>query len=70
MCHSCHIRHTWNLEIVAELYLFLNNALHSYGFGHKHIFNLGHGIDQFVNPDNLDILIKHVKEYSTKYHQN
>ena len=47
-----------------------SKIIDSYGFGHKHIFNLGHGIDQFVNPDNLDILIKHVKEYSTKYHQN
>ena len=41
-----------------------SKIIDSYGFGHKHIFNLGHGIDQFVNPDNLDILIKHVKEYS------
>jgi len=41
-----------------------------YGFGHRHIFNLGHGIDQYVNPDNLKILIDHVKEYSKKYHQN
>ena len=47
-----------------------SEIIDNYGFGHKHIFNLGHGIDQFVNPDNLDILIKHVKEYSTKYHQN
>ena len=47
-----------------------SKIIDSYGFGHKHIFNLGHGIDQFVNPDNLGILIKHVKEYSTKYHQN
>ena len=47
-----------------------SKIIDGYGFGHKHIFNLGHGIDQFVNPDNLDILIKHVKEYSTKYHQN
>ena len=47
-----------------------SKIIDSYGFGHKHIFNLGHGIDQFVNPDNLNILIKHVKEYSVKYHKN
>ena len=47
-----------------------SKIIDSYGFGHKHIFNLGHGIDQFVNPDNLDILIKYVKEYSVKYHNH
>ena len=47
-----------------------SKIIDGYGFGHKHIFNLGHGIDQFVNPDNLNILIKHVKEYSVKYHNH
>ena len=45
-------------------------VIDDYGFGHRHIFNLGHGIDQYVNPDNLKILIDHVKEYSKKYHKN
>ena len=47
-----------------------SKILDSYGFGHRHIFNLGHGIDQYVDPENLGILINHVKEYSKKYHQN
>ena len=47
-----------------------SKIIDGYGFGHKHIFNLGHGIDQFVNPDNLNILIKYVKEYSVKYHNH
>ena len=47
-----------------------SRIIDGYGFGHKHIFNLGHGIDQFVNPDNLNVLIKHVKEYSVKYHNH
>ena len=47
-----------------------SKIIDSYGFGHKHIFNLGHGIDQFVDPDNLNVLIKHVKEYSVKYHNH
>ena len=47
-----------------------SKIIDSYGFGHKHIFNLGHGIDQFVNPDNLNVLIKYVKEYSVKYHNH
>ncbi len=47
-----------------------SKLLDTYGFGHKHIFNLGHGIDQYVNPNNLEILINHVKKYSQKYHNN
>ncbi|MAW48628.1 MAG: uroporphyrinogen decarboxylase [Gammaproteobacteria bacterium] len=47
-----------------------SKVIDGYGFGHRHIFNLGHGIDQYVNPDNLGVLIDHVKEYSKKYHQN
>ena len=47
-----------------------SKIIDDYGFGHRHIFNLGHGIDQYVNPENLGILIDHVKEYSKKYHQN
>jgi len=47
-----------------------SEIIDNYGFGHKHIFNLGHGIDQFVDPENLGILIKHIKEYSIKYHRN
>ena len=45
-------------------------VIDSYGYGDRHIFNLGHGIDQYVNPDNLSILINHVQEYSKKYHKN
>ena len=47
-----------------------SEIIDNYGFGHKHIFNLGHGIDQFVDPENLGILINHIKEYSIKYHKN
>jgi len=47
-----------------------SKIIDDYGFGHRHIFNLGHGIDQYVDPENLGILIDHVKEYSKKYHQN
>ena len=47
-----------------------SKIIDGYGFGHKHIFNLGHGIYQFVNPVNLNVLIKHVKEYSVKYHNH
>jgi hypothetical protein len=33
--------------------------------GSTHIFNLGHGISQFTNPDSVTILAKTVIEHST-----
>ena len=35
-----------------------------------YIFNLGHGIDQFVNPDNVNLLVEILKEESPAFHQN
>ena len=45
-------------------------VLEGYGEGHRHIFNLGHGIDQFVNPDNVNLLVEILKEESPAFHQN
>lgn len=42
--------------------------LTSYGFGTGHVFNLGHGISQFTNPEHAGALIKAVHELSRKYH--
>ncbi len=47
-----------------------SRVIDGYGYGHRHIFNLGHGIDQFVKPEKLAILIDHVKDYSSQYHKN
>jgi len=40
------------------------------GFGHGpgHVFNLGHGIQPFVDPDNLGVLVDAVHEFSANYH--
>ncbi len=43
--------------------------LESYGAGSGHVFNLGHGIHQHVNPDNAGAFIEAVHELSAKYHQ-
>jgi uroporphyrinogen decarboxylase len=43
-------------------------VLASYGFGSGHVFNLGHGISQFTNPDNAAALVAAVHELSRKYH--
>ncbi len=44
----------------------VQRVLESYGSGPGHVFNLGHGIHQFVNPDNLAVMVEAVREFSTK----
>jgi uroporphyrinogen decarboxylase len=44
----------------------VKRVLDSYGEGPGHVFNLGHGIHQFVNPDHLGIMVEAVRELSTK----
>jgi uroporphyrinogen decarboxylase len=46
----------------------VEKILSSYGFGSGHVFNLGHGISQFTNPDNAAALVQAVHELSKKYH--
>ena len=42
--------------------------LHNFGHGNGHVFNLGHGIHQFVDPENAGVFINAVKELSPAYH--
>jgi len=44
-------------------------VLASYGHGHGHVFNLGHGIHPTVNPDHAGAMIKAVHELSPLYHK-
>jgi uroporphyrinogen decarboxylase len=44
-------------------------VLASYGHGHGHVFNLGHGISQFAPPENAAALIEAVHNLSPAYHQ-
>ncbi len=44
----------------------VQRVLDSYGTGPGHVFNLGHGIHQFVNPDNLGVMVEAVREFSTQ----
>ena len=43
--------------------------LQSYGSGSGHVFNLGHGIHQHIDPDNVKVLVDAVHELSIPYHQ-
>lgn len=44
----------------------VKKVLDSYGDGPGHVFNLGHGIHQFVNPDHLAVMVDAVHEFSAK----
>lgn len=43
-------------------------TMKSYGSGHGHIFNLGHGILPDVSPENAKTLVNFVKENSAQFH--
>lgn len=44
-------------------------VLASYGAGPGHVFNLGHGIQPFVDPAHLAVLVDAVHELSAHYHR-
>ena len=43
-------------------------VLDAYGAGPGHVFNLGHGISQFTNPDHVHTLVEAVHKISTRAH--
>jgi uroporphyrinogen decarboxylase len=46
----------------------VGKVLHSYGRGHGHVFNLGHGITQFTPPENAAAMLEAVRAHSQQYH--
>ena len=52
-------------HIRTEVKIILDN----YGKGTGHVFNLGHGIQKYVNPENVEILVDTVHEYSRRFHE-
>ena len=44
----------------------VQQVLDSYGEGTGHIFNLGHGIHQHVNPEHLGVMVEAVRELSAR----
>lgn len=44
------------------------NVLASYGQGHGHVFNLGHGITQWTPPENAAAMLEVVRKHSKQYH--
>ncbi|MBS0285895.1 MAG: uroporphyrinogen decarboxylase [Proteobacteria bacterium] len=46
----------------------VKSVLDRYGKGSGHIFNLGHGITPDINPDNVQVMIDTIKQYSPSFH--
>ncbi|MDO4997208.1 MAG: uroporphyrinogen decarboxylase [Neisseria sp.] len=46
----------------------VERILAAYGTGSGHVFNLGHGINQFADPEHAKLLVNLVHEKSRKYH--
>ncbi len=46
----------------------VKNILADYGQGSGHIFNLGHGIHQHINPEHVGVLVDAVHEFGRPYH--
>lgn len=44
----------------------VKRVLDSYGAGPGHVFNLGHGIHQHVNPEHLGVMVEAVREMSAR----
>lgn len=44
----------------------VRKVLQSYGDGPGHVFNLGHGIHQYVDPERVGVLVEAVREFSSK----
>ena len=47
----------------------VKRILDSYGQGSGHIFNLGHGITEHTPPENVDVMLNAIRNYSQKFHQ-
>lgn len=47
----------------------VESILAAYGEGPGHVFNLGHGIHQHAEPENVRVLVDTVHSLSTKYHR-
>jgi uroporphyrinogen decarboxylase len=47
----------------------VKTILASFGTGEGHVFNLGHGIHQHINPEHVSVFIDSVHEHSRQYHK-
>ncbi|GHB12639.1 uroporphyrinogen decarboxylase [Salinicola rhizosphaerae] len=53
----------------AQIRAEVERLLKSFGVGEGHVFNLGHGISQFTDPDHVTAFLDALHELSPAYHQ-
>jgi uroporphyrinogen decarboxylase len=53
----------------AEIRAGVMRVLESYGHGHGHVFNLGHGVTPDVDPEHVAAMVEAVHELSPQYHR-
>ena len=46
----------------------VRKVMEDYGDGSGHVFNLGHGIHQHINPDHVKVLVDSVHEFGQRFH--
>jgi len=46
----------------------VKKLLADFGTGNGHVFNLGHGIHQFADPEHAKVFVDAVHEFSAQYH--
>ena len=51
-----------------QIRIEVKKILEKFGKGSGHVFNLGHGIHQYVEPEKVSVLVEAVKELSPAYH--
>ena len=56
------------LSSPAEIHAGVVRVLESYGRGHGHVFNLGHGVTPDVDPEHVAAMVAAVRELSPRYH--
>ena len=47
----------------------VKTTLASFGKGHGHVFNLGHGITPDVDPHHMTVLTESVRDHSRAWHK-
>jgi uroporphyrinogen decarboxylase len=55
------------LQAPTKIKQMVRDVLASYGLGHGHIFNLGHGITPNIPPENVAVMLEAIAEYSPSY---
>ena len=63
------IRHGRTIGSPVAIEQEVARILGRFGHGTGHVFNLGHGVSQYTNPEHVAVLVDAVHRLSKSYHQ-